>query len=168
MNQKLPDIHTRIGVLAILLLVSLVGLGGIKNAYSRNNNLIGPSYFVLDETEEGVGQSGTGSQESEEEIREETQTRKVSWYDQCYGTCSTANGETFDPEAFTTACWKEYPFGTVFRVCRLDGSKCIDVQCNDRGAFKGMGRFLDLSRGAFRELWDLSKGVSEAEINVIN
>jgi len=100
--------------------------------------------------------------------------RKVSWYDYKHDgincddpNCITANGETYNPEAFTTACWKEYPFKTRFRVCRLDNSKCVIVECNDRGAFKRLGRFLDISKRAFQTLWPLTKGVSEAKIKVL-
>jgi len=95
----------------------------------------------------------------------------VSWYgyESCVNKkdCRTANGETYNPEGYTCACWHTYPFNTRFRVCRVDGSHCVIVRCTDRGNFRRLGRFLDLSKAAFRELWDLSKGVSEAKINVI-
>lgn len=62
-----------------------------------------------------------------------------------------------NPEAFTAACWQEYPKGTRFRVT-FNGNSVI-VTCTDRGNFKQMGRMLDLSSGAFRQLSPLSRGI---------
>lgn len=62
-----------------------------------------------------------------------------------------------NPEAFTTACWSEYPKGTKFKVT-FNGNSVV-VVCNDRGHFKPLGRVLDLSSGAFKQLAPLSKGI---------
>jgi len=95
----------------------------------------------------------------------------VSWYgyESCVNkeNCRTADNSAYNPEEYTCACWNTYPFGTRFRVSRIDNSKSIIVVCTDRGNFRRLGRFLDLSKAAFRELWDLSKGVSEAKIEVL-
>lgn len=70
-----------------------------------------------------------------------------------------------DPEAFTTACWSDYPKGTLFKVSYKNNS--VVVRCNDRGHFKEMGRFLDLSSGAFKQLAPLSRGVIKVDVEVV-
>lgn len=56
----------------------------------------------------------------------------------------TANGEFYDPNAFTAA-HPSLPFGTWVTVSGPSGS--IQVRINDRGPFVG-GRIIDLSRAA--------------------
>lgn len=94
---------------------------------------------------------------------------KVSWYGSaiCLGraSCRTASGKTFDWNANTAACWSEYPFGTKFLVSYQGRS--VVVTCTDRGGFKKLGRFLDLSSGAFKQLAPLSRGVLNVDVEVI-
>ena len=85
----------------------------------------------------------------------QTTIAKVSWY---------AKGLK-NPQAFTTACWAEYPKGTKFKVTY--NSKSVIVVCSDRGNFKQMGRMLDLSSGAFKSLAPLRLGIIKAKIEVI-
>lgn len=80
---------------------------------------------------------------------------KVSWY---------AKGLK-NPEAFTTACWSNFPKGTKFHLTSRNSS--VVVTCNDRGNFKPMGRFLDLSSGAFRILSPLSRGIITVDVEVL-
>lgn len=91
---------------------------------------------------------------------------KVSYYgnDVCRGKaiCRTANGELFNEEKLTAACWNEFPFGTRFRVTY--NNRFIVVICNDRGNFKKLGRFLDLSKGSFKSIAPLSKGVITVKV----
>ena len=61
------------------------------------------------------------------------------------------------PEAYTAACWDTYPEGSRFLVSYNHAS--VVVTCNDRGHFQQMGRFLDLSAGAFEQLSPLSVGI---------
>jgi rare lipoprotein A len=68
---------------------------------------------------------------------------QASWYGGSFQGRRTANGEDFNPHAFTAAS-KTPPFGTRLRVCH-DG--CVEVRINDRGPYVG-GRVLDLSRAA--------------------
>lgn len=56
----------------------------------------------------------------------------------------TANGERYDPNAFTAA-HPSLPFGTWVTVTGSGGS--VSVRINDRGPFVG-GRIIDLSRAA--------------------
>lgn len=79
----------------------------------------------------------------------------VSWY---------AKGLK-NPQAFTTACWNEFPKGTKFKVTYMGNS--VVAFCNDRGRFKEMGRFLDLSSGAFKQLAPLSRGLLRVKVEVL-
>lgn len=80
---------------------------------------------------------------------------KVSWY---------ARGLK-DPNKLTTACWAEFPKGTRFLV--KYGSNSVMVVCDDRGRFKSLGRFLDLSSGAFKRLAPLSRGILTVSVEVM-
>ena len=88
-------------------------------------------------------------------VRAETIEAKVSWY---------AKGLR-NPQAYTTACWDTYAKGTRFLV--QYGYNMVIVTCNDRGHFKEMSRFLDLSSGAFKQLAPLSRGIITARITVL-
>lgn len=71
-----------------------------------------------------------------------------------------------NPEKLTTACWADYPKGTKFRIT-YNGNSVV-VVCNDRGHFRKMGRVLDLSSGAFRNLAPLKFGIIRgAKVEVI-
>ncbi len=72
----------------------------------------------------------------------------------------TANGEVFDPNAFTAAS-KTLPFNTRVRVTNPANGKSVVVRINDRGPYVS-GRCLDLSRAAFEAIASLSAGVIPA------
>lgn len=72
----------------------------------------------------------------------------------------TANGEVFDPNAFTAAS-KTLPFNTRVRVTNPANGKSVVVRINDRGPYVS-GRCLDLSRAAFQAIASLSAGVIPA------
>ena len=80
---------------------------------------------------------------------------KVSWY-----TRGLKN-----PERFTTACWNEFPKGTKFKVTYRDN--VVIVVCNDRGHFRELRRFLDLSSGAFSQLVPLSRGIIKVNVEIV-
>jgi rare lipoprotein A len=73
-----------------------------------------------------------------------TQAGVASVYHDSFTGQTTANGETYDPDAFTAA-HPSLPFGTWVTVTGPEGS--IQVRINDRGPFVG-GRIIDLSRAA--------------------
>ena len=107
------------------------------------------------------------------EIKETIKAR-ASWYgvdDTCGNwysqgkRCLTADGTEFTGQYGLVACWDDYDFGTVFRVSY--GDKTIDVVCHDRGAFRELGRFLDLSENSFKSLAPLSQGVIEVNVEII-
>jgi rare lipoprotein A len=72
----------------------------------------------------------------------------------------TANGEQFDPNAFTAA-HKTLPFNTRVRVTNPANGKSVVVRINDRGPYVS-GRCLDLSRAAFAAIASVGAGVLPA------
>jgi rare lipoprotein A len=89
-----------------------------------------------------------------------TITGKASWYGEGYRGKLMANGQRFDPDKFTCACW-DYPLGTRLRV--RNGLRWVIVEVTDRGPNLDLGRTIDLSCAAFAKLASLRLGV----INVI-
>jgi hypothetical protein len=73
-----------------------------------------------------------------------TQSGTASVYHDSFSGERTANGETYDPGAFTAA-HPSLPFGTWVTVRGPGGT--IQVRINDRGPFVG-GRIIDLSAAA--------------------
>ncbi len=70
---------------------------------------------------------------------------------------TTADGETFNPDAYTAAS-KTLPFNTQVRVTNPQNGKSVVVRINDRGPYVS-GRCLDLTRAAFEAIAPLSQGV---------
>lgn len=73
-----------------------------------------------------------------------TQSGIASYYHDSFAGQNTADGEVYDPQAFTAA-HRFLPFGTWVTVSGPRGS--IQVRINDRGPFVA-GRIIDLSRAA--------------------
>lgn len=88
-----------------------------------------------------------------------------SWYGHDYPARCTANGETYDAEAYTAA-HKILPFNTIVRVKNLDNGKSVTVRINDRGPFVE-GRVIDLSKKAAGDLDILSVGLAEVKIYLV-
>jgi rare lipoprotein A len=78
----------------------------------------------------------------------------------------TANGEYFDPNAFTAA-HKTLPFNTRVRVTNPANGKSTVVRINDRGPYAG-GRCLDLSRASFAAIASLGAGVITVKYEVLS
>ncbi len=94
-----------------------------------------------------------------------TDTGDASYYADTFIGRTTANGETYDPDAMTAA-HRSLPFGTLVRVTRLSTGESVVVRINDRGPFV-RGRIIDLSHAAARELDMLREGVVPVVIEVI-
>jgi hypothetical protein len=73
-----------------------------------------------------------------------TESGTASVYSDSFAGEETANGEFYDPNAFTAA-HPTLPFGTWVTVTGPNGS--VSVRINDRGPYVG-GRIIDLSRAA--------------------
>ncbi|MCK7527340.1 MAG: septal ring lytic transglycosylase RlpA family protein [Ignavibacteriales bacterium] len=56
----------------------------------------------------------------------------ASWYGPRFHGRKTANGETFDQQAFTAA-HKKFRFGTLLRLTNPNNERSIIVRINDRG-----------------------------------
>ena len=81
------------------------------------------------------------------------QCGRASWYALH---SRTANGERMNPSAMTAA-HRSLPFGTKVKVTNQNNGRSVVVRINDRGPFV-KGRFLDLSRGAAKQLGFISSG----------
>lgn len=77
----------------------------------------------------------------------------------------TASGEQFNPNAMTAA-HKTLPMNTRVKVTNPRNGKTVIVRINDRGPYIA-GRCLDLSRGAFAVIGDLSQGVMTVNYEVL-
>jgi peptidoglycan lytic transglycosylase len=83
-----------------------------------------------------------------------------------YGTGqTTANGEAFDPNAYTAA-HKTLPFNTRVRVTNAGTGASVVVRINDRGPFVS-GRCLDLTPVAFKAIASLGSGVVSVTYQVL-
>jgi rare lipoprotein A len=95
-----------------------------------------------------------------------TVTSKGSCQVSYYGDGShTADGEVFDPNAFTAA-HKTLPFNTRARVTNPANGKSVVVRITDRGPFVS-GRCLDLTTAAFKAIASLGSGVITANYEVL-
>src|SRR5690606_14171645 len=83
---------------------------------------------------------------------------RASYYSDRLAGRTTANGDIYDPRAFTAAS-RDLAFGTIVRVIREDTGASVIVRINDRGPFRDHSRILDLSRAAAEELDMIRAGV---------
>ncbi|MES2986498.1 MAG: septal ring lytic transglycosylase RlpA family protein [Pseudomonadota bacterium] len=96
----------------------------------------------------------------------EISTGTASFYADRFTGKRTANGELYDPEAFTAA-HRSLPFGTHVRVTDLASGRSVIVRVNDRGPW-GNGRLIDISRAAARELGLIQRGHGRVELEAAN
>lgn len=90
----------------------------------------------------------------------------ASWYGGKFHGRTTANGETFNKWAMTTAS-NSHKMGTKLKVTNVANGKSVIVKVNDTGGFKKYGRTLDLSRGAFSKIANTSSGTIKISIKVL-
>jgi rare lipoprotein A len=81
----------------------------------------------------------------------------ASWYGPYFHGRLTANGETYDQEAFTAA-HPSLPFNTYLKVTNLENQETMIIRINDRGPYI-YPRTLDFSRGVARCLQSKDSGV---------
>lgn len=77
----------------------------------------------------------------------------------------TASGEIFDPTQHTAA-HKTLPFNTIVKVTNESNGQSTIVRINDRGPFT-KGFIIDLAPTAFEEIANLSTGIVNAKVEVI-
>ena len=86
----------------------------------------------------------------------------VTFYGDEYNGRNMANGEPFSNDAMTCAA-KGFPFGTVLEVQSLDTKKKVEVTVTDRPGKE----VIDLTKKAFDEIDNASKGKIRAKIKVV-
>jgi rare lipoprotein A len=90
----------------------------------------------------------------------------ASFYADSFAGRKTANGERYDPDAYTAA-HRSWPFGTVLRVTRPTTGAWVLVRVNDRGPYGPGTRVLDLSKQAAKRLSMMRDGVVPVRIEVL-
>lgn len=94
------------------------------------------------------------------------QLHTVSWYGGSFHGKKTANGETYNMNAMTTAS-NSHKMGAKLLVTNPKNNKSVIVKVNDTGGFAKYGRTLDLSKGAFAKIADLNSGTCKVHIKVL-
>jgi rare lipoprotein A len=89
----------------------------------------------------------------------------ASWYGKEFHGKLTANGEVFDMTAYTAA-HRKLPLGSIVRVINLENGKFVQVRITDRGPYV-LGRMLDLSHAAARELEMVEAGTTAVQVEVM-
>jgi rare lipoprotein A (peptidoglycan hydrolase) len=93
---------------------------------------------------------------------------RASWYGEGYRGRIMANGQTFNPDALTCACW-DWPLGSWLLVEHNDGHsvRTVRVQVTDRGPDRRLGRMIDLSRAAFARLSSTEIGIITVSVHPV-
>lgn len=91
---------------------------------------------------------------------------KATYYGDSLAGHKTANGDRYDPKAFTAA-HRTLPFNTIVRVVREDTQRYVYVRINDRGPFGNAQRIIDLSKIAAERLGMLRAGVVKVRVEVL-
>ena len=93
------------------------------------------------------------------------QQGEASFYGDEFAGRKTANGETFDPQAWTAA-HRTLPLGSVVRVTNLDNGASIVLRINDRGPY-AKDRVLDVSEAAAGVLGMEHTGTAKVRVEVL-
>jgi len=93
-------------------------------------------------------------------------TSYASYYHDKFNGRKTASGEIFSNSKFTAAN-RTLPFGTNIKVTNLNNGKQVIVKINDRGPFHA-SRALDISKAAFDEIGDISRGTIPVEYEIVD
>jgi len=104
----------------------------------------------------------------------------VSYYGERWNGKTTANMEIYDCNLLTCAS-PTLPFNTILKITNLDNNKSVIVRVNDRGPYKmdkeGKAlrpliphpkRIFDLSKGAFKKIGNLDKGLLRVKYEILN
>lgn len=97
-----------------------------------------------------------------------TQEGKASFMGRGIAGNRTASGDTYDPEA-RTAAHPSIAFNQLVRVTNKENGKFVCVRINDRGPNQEIhpDRIIDLSFRAFGEIAEISQGIVDVKIEVI-
>lgn len=94
---------------------------------------------------------------------QQTNAAVVSWYGGKHHGRTTASGERFNQNALTAAS-NVHKLGSLLKVTNKANGKSVVVRVTDTGGFGKYGRTLDLSKGAFSKIANLSIGVAKVDI----
>ncbi|MCS6790050.1 MAG: septal ring lytic transglycosylase RlpA family protein [Bacteroidia bacterium] len=94
-----------------------------------------------------------------------TEEGEASYYAPSFHGRRTASGEKYDRNALTAA-HRTLPFGTQIRVTEKRSGRSVIVRINDRGPHR-VGRIVDLSERAARELGIIAQGIAQVHIEVV-
>jgi rare lipoprotein A len=94
-----------------------------------------------------------------------TERGAASYYADFFAGRLTANGERYDPDAYTAA-HRTLPFGSVVRVVYEKTGDWVLVRVNDRGPY-AKGRIIDLSRKAATRLSMVRDGVVRVRVELL-
>ena len=91
----------------------------------------------------------------------------ASWYGDDFHGKTTANGETYNMYAMTSA-HRTLPMGTMLEVTDRSTGRKVIVRVNDRGPFADPDlRIIDLSYAAASKLGIVNKGITPVELRAI-
>jgi rare lipoprotein A len=133
----------------ICVSIALIGCAG-SESISRRKGYNREAFIKYDTETKVVGKEYTG---------------EVSYYGPGFHGKLTANGETYDQNAFTCA-HKTLPFGTKLRITNTKNNKSVVLRVNDRGPYK-KGRIVDLSVAGAKEIGLDVMGVAQARVEVV-
>ncbi|MFV0531332.1 MAG: septal ring lytic transglycosylase RlpA family protein [Flavobacteriales bacterium] len=119
------------------------------------------SIFATNET----GKTESKKTENRTEKVTNEKTGKASWYGPGFHGRLTANGERYNMNG-VSAAHKTLRFGTKVKITNVANGKSIIVRINDRGPYI-TGRQFDLSKGAFKKIASVSKGVIKIKYEIL-
>ena len=90
----------------------------------------------------------------------------ASYYADRFSGRATANGELYDPRAYTAA-HRTLPLGSIVRVVLVRSGYWVLVRINDRGPYASSQRVIDLSRQAARRLSFVEAGLARVRLVVL-
>jgi rare lipoprotein A len=90
----------------------------------------------------------------------------ASFYADRFSGRETANGELYDPRAYTAA-HRSLPLGSIVRVVLVRSGYWVLVRINDRGPYASRQRIIDLSRQAARRLAIVQAGLARVRLEVL-
>lgn len=147
-----------LGVLELLLTVLIIAAILLLN--SKINLLdLKIELLELQETQQKLKQRIIPATPEVQEQDSNIIFSKASWYDY------TLDGVEWSKN-HRTAAVRDWPRGTMLKVCNTENNKCVDVFVNDYGPSKEIhpDRAIDLSSYAFSQIANLQQGVINVSI----
>lgn len=117
---------------------------------------------------EGVARKRTAAYPREHAVQGAIKYRTVgmaSWYGEDFHGRQTANGETFNMNAFSAA-HPSLPLPCNVRITNLVNRRSVVVRVNDRGPYVG-GRVIDVSARTAKALGFYDDGLSKVKVEYV-